>query len=134
MRAISTHSAASWQDVAVFRTPDANSNALVCGSQTVMVDSMGQLTINLSAFSGQTIRLGFYAASNSDAETGSDFFLVLDDAIIRKVVHLDYTASHCSGSDYEDTYFIIPTADQVLGKTLYVRVVEAGSPAPDTIV
>lgn len=131
---VSTNSAASWQDVAVFRTPDANSNQLVYGSQTVMVDSMGQLTINMSAFSGQTIRLGFYAASNSDAETGSDYFLVLDDAILRKVVHMDYTASHCSGSDYEDVYFTIPTADLVLGETLYERVVEAVSPAPDTIV
>lgn len=131
---VTTNSGSSWQDVAVFSTPDASSNQLVCGTQTVMVDSMGQLTINMSAFSGQTIRLGFYAYTNSSTETGSDYFLVLDDAIIRKVVNMDYTASHCSGSDYEDTYFTIPTADLVLGNMLYERVVEAVSPAPDTIV
>lgn len=131
---ITTDSGSSWQDVAVFRTPDESSNLLVSGTQTVMVDSMGQLTINLSEFSGQTIRLGFYAYTNSSTETGSDYFLVLDDAIIRKVVYKKYTTSHCSGSDFEDTYFAIPTADLILGEMLYERVVEAISPAPDTIV
>ena len=123
-------------DVAtVNETGDASWTTIQTWSDSLLQEipwgTSGRFSAYLSQFSGQDIKLGFYAGI-TDADSST--VMSVDNINLRIIKLKEYDSQTCSSVDYQDAYFAISRQDYQVGTTEYETFVSGAEGAPDTLV
>ena len=94
-------------------------------------DTTLRYSVDLTAFAGQSIRLGLLAEVYNAQTTTT---LYADNFYLRVVKGYQYDASTCSSVNYQDEYFFIPSSSYQPGTTDYETFRYGVDGAPDTLI